>query len=50
VTARLDAVPGIAKIDSHLTMKVVKSPDTARARARRHRRRAAAAERRCGGA
>jgi DNA-binding Lrp family transcriptional regulator len=27
VTARLGAVPGIAKIDSHLTMKVVKSPD-----------------------
>src|ERR671922_2142258 len=27
VTAGLGAVPGIAKIDSHLTMKVVKSPD-----------------------
>jgi DNA-binding Lrp family transcriptional regulator len=27
VTARLGAVPGIAKIDSHLTMKVVKSPE-----------------------
>ena len=27
VTARLGAVPGIAKVDSHLTMKVVKSPD-----------------------
>jgi DNA-binding Lrp family transcriptional regulator len=26
VTARLGAVPRIAKIDSHLTMKVVKSP------------------------
>jgi DNA-binding Lrp family transcriptional regulator len=27
VTARLGAVPGIAKVDSHLTMKVVKAPD-----------------------
>ncbi len=27
VTERLGAVPGIAKVDSHLTMKVVKSPD-----------------------
>jgi DNA-binding Lrp family transcriptional regulator len=27
VTAGLGAVPGIAKIDSHLTMKVVKSPE-----------------------
>ena len=27
VTAKLGAVPGIAKVDSHLTMKVVKSPD-----------------------
>jgi DNA-binding Lrp family transcriptional regulator len=27
VTARLGAVSGIAKVDSHLTMKVVKSPD-----------------------
>ncbi len=27
VTAGLGAVPGIARIDSHLTMKVVKSPD-----------------------
>jgi DNA-binding Lrp family transcriptional regulator len=27
VTAGLGAVPGIAKVDSHLTMKVVKSPD-----------------------
>lgn len=27
VTAGLGAVPGIAKIDSHRTMKVVKSPD-----------------------
>jgi DNA-binding Lrp family transcriptional regulator len=27
VTAGLGAVPGIAKIESHLTMKVVKSPD-----------------------
>ena len=27
VTARLGAVPGIAKVDSHLTMKVVKSPE-----------------------
>src|SRR5215212_1726481 len=27
VTARLGAAPGIAKIDSHLTMKVIKSPD-----------------------
>jgi DNA-binding Lrp family transcriptional regulator len=26
VTARLGAVPGIGRIDSHLTMKVVKSP------------------------
>jgi DNA-binding Lrp family transcriptional regulator len=30
VTAGLGAVPGIAKIDSHLTMKVVKSPDRRR--------------------
>jgi hypothetical protein len=27
VTARLGAVTGIGKIDSHLTMKVVKSPN-----------------------
>jgi DNA-binding Lrp family transcriptional regulator len=27
VTARLGAVPGVVKVDSHLTMKVVKSPD-----------------------
>ena len=27
VTARLRAVPGSAKIDSHLTMKVFNSPD-----------------------
>jgi hypothetical protein len=27
VTRRLGAVSGIAKIDSHLTMKVVKSPE-----------------------
>ncbi len=27
VTAGLGAVPGIAKVDSHLTMKVVKSPE-----------------------
>ncbi len=32
VTARLGGVPGIAKIDSHLTMKVVKSPDRRAAR------------------
>jgi DNA-binding Lrp family transcriptional regulator len=35
VTARLGAVPGIAKIDSHLTMKVVKSPDRPAASAAR---------------
>jgi DNA-binding Lrp family transcriptional regulator len=32
VTAGLGAVPEIGKIDSHLTMKVVKSPDRRRAR------------------
>ena len=36
VTARLGAVPGIARIDSHLTMKVVKSPERPR---QQHRRR-----------
>jgi DNA-binding Lrp family transcriptional regulator len=35
VTAGLGAVPGIAKIDSHLTMKVVKSPERPRPRASR---------------
>jgi DNA-binding Lrp family transcriptional regulator len=41
VTAGLGAVPGIAKIDSHLTMKVVKSPDRpAASAARRSLRRA----------
>jgi DNA-binding Lrp family transcriptional regulator len=41
VTAGLGAVPGIAKIDSHLTMKVVKSPDRpAASAARRSVRRA----------
>jgi len=42
VTAGLGAVPGIAKIDSHLTMKVVKSPDrrAARGKAGRSARRA----------
>jgi len=34
VTAGLGAVPGIAKIDSHLTMKVVKSPERRPTRAR----------------
>ena len=38
VTARLGAVPGIAKIDSHLTMKVVKSPDHRPAASTRRRR------------
>ena len=32
VSARLGAVPGVAKIDSHLTMKVVKAPDRRPAR------------------
>ena len=41
VTARLGAVPGIAKVDSHLTMKVVKSPERpAASAARRSVRRA----------
>jgi hypothetical protein len=35
VTAGLGAVPGIAKIDSHLTMRVVKSPDRPTASAAR---------------
>jgi DNA-binding Lrp family transcriptional regulator len=34
MTARLGAVPGIARIDSHLTMKVVKSPHRRPARGR----------------
>jgi DNA-binding Lrp family transcriptional regulator len=42
ITAGLGTVPGIAKIDSHLTMKVIKSPDrptasTARRSVRRAR-------------
>jgi len=37
VTAGLGAVPGIPKVDSHLTMKVVKSPDRTQ-RARREQR------------
>jgi DNA-binding Lrp family transcriptional regulator len=37
VTAGLGAVPGIAKVDSHLTMKVVKSPHRRAAqRSKRH--------------
>jgi DNA-binding Lrp family transcriptional regulator len=42
VTAGLGAVPGIAKVDSHLTMKVVKSPERPAASAARRsvRRRA----------
>lgn len=38
VTARLGALPGIGKIDSHLTMKVVKSPDHRAAASARRRR------------
>jgi hypothetical protein len=41
VTAGLGAVPGIAKIDSHLTMKVVKSPERPPGRAARRSRKVA---------